>query len=685
MKRFLLYIIGFLWLLPAWSMAQQQDTTRSEVQEDLEQAIEDFDPQNTEFDSEQLTQYLQELAENPVNINRAGINGLLQVPGLNLKTARAIIKHREEIKPFEKVSELKGVSGIGRVTLEKVRPYVTVGSGLALSKSLYSDYRYWTNNGRFQAFSRYQQDLQQARGYKLSPADGGYIGSNIKYYQRFGYQSDHLSLNLTQEKDAGEQLAGPLQFDHRSWHIALEDNGNLQMLVGGDYSLAFGQGLVMWSGAAFGKGSDVTGGVSRSGRGIHPYTSAQETNFYRGAAATYGNKLQFTAFYSARKRSASEISEDSTRFPGTDGYRRTVNELLQENNLIQKLYGGHIQMELPFGIIGATGYQTTFDRYITASDQVYARYDFEGTGNSAFGVDYRFLAGPAVIFGEVARSENGGYGGITGIESSLGNDTDLTIAYRQYQKEFQSILGNGFGEVSGQPKNEEGLYLGLEHTIGEKVTLSAYMDQYRFPGARFGTNQPTRGYDWLGKAEVEFNNELNFYMQLRSEVEEDEYEVTDRFGREQRKLGEARRSSFRANLEYWVNPKVRLRSRGELVRSRQAGEDLELGYLLYQDLRLEFSEKLRVDTRLSMFDTESFATRVYQFENDLLYVFSSQSLFNKGQRMYVLLNYEPFDFLELWAKFGITVYEDEQTIGSGLNQIRGDRRSEVGVQARVMF
>ena len=685
MKQLLLFISVAVLLMPGGVWAQQQDTTQSDVQEDLEDAIENFNPQNTEFSSEQLTQYLQELAENPININRAGVNALLQIPGLNLKTARAIIDYRDNRQPFATVGQLDEVSGIGRVTLEKLRPYVTVGSGLELGKALYTDPGYWTRDGEFQAFSRYQQDLQQARGYEQPPEEGGYIGSPIKYYQRMGYQSDHISLNLTQEKDPGEQLVSPWQFDHRTWHVALQDNGDLQMLVGGDYSLSFGQGLVLWSGAAFGKGSGVTGAVSRNGQGIDPYTSAQETNFYRGAAATYGNRLQLTGFYSSRRRSATEISPDTTRFPGSDGYRRTVNELLQENNLRQTLYGGHIQMELPFGIVGATGYQTTFGRYISASDRTYAKYDFEGKSNSAVGVDYRFLVGPAVVFGEAARSENGGMGFITGVESSLGNDTEITLAYRNYQKEFQSILANGFGEVSGQPKNEEGIYLGLLHTIGEKVTLSAYVDQFRFPSARFGTNQPTQGYDWLGKAEIEFTDDLNFYVQLRSEIEDDEYEITDQYGRNLRKLGEARRSSYRANLEYWVNEKVRLRTRGELVQSQQAGEALELGYLLYQDLRLELSEKLQVDTRVSMFETESFATRVYQFENDLLYVFASQSLFNKGQRMYVLLNYEPFDFLELWGKFGITIYDEEQTIGSGLNQIEGDTRSEVGLQARVIF
>lgn len=678
-------LLGFVLLIPIVVFGQEEDSTRSEVQEDLEEAIEVFDPQNTEFSTEQLTQFLQDLAANPVNINRARTNKLLQVPGLNLKKARAIIDYRERVKPFETISELEQVTGIGRVTLEKMRPYVTVGSGLELTETLYTDYSYWTNDGRFQAFSRYQQDLQQARGYQESPEEGGYVGSPIKYYQRFGYQSDHISMNLTQEKDAGEQLVSPIQFDHRTWHFALEDNGNLQMLVGGDYSLSFGQGLVLWNGGVFGKGSDIIGSANRNGRGIDPYTSAQETNYYRGAAATYGDQLQVTGFYSSRRRSASEINADTTRFPGSDGYHRTANELLQEDNLGQKLYGGHVQMELPFGIIGATGYQSTYDRYIAASDQAYAQYDFEGRSNSTFGVDYTFLLGPAVIYGEAARSENGGVGVVSGVESPIGNDTEFSITYRNYQKEFQSILGNGFGEVSGQPKNEEGFYLGLRHTISDWITLSAYVDQFRFPSARFGTNQPTHGYDWLGKAEAELNSDLNFYIQLRSETEDDEFEIEDQFGRLQRKLGEAKRSSFRANVEYWVNPNVRVRTRGELVRSRQAGADTELGYLLYQDLRLVLRNNLTLDTRVTMFDTESFATRVYQFENDLLYVFASQSLFNKGQRMYVLLNYEPLDYLEIWAKFGITVYEDEQVIGSSLNEIRGDTRSEVGIQARVMF
>ncbi len=162
MKAFI--IISLLLAIPYVSSAQERDSLSTEVQQDLEQAIEGFDPEDAEANSEQLIQFLQELSANPVNVNTAGLHQLRQVPGLNLKTARAIIRYREDRKPFETPDELVEVSGIGRVTYNKIRPYITIGKGLQLGKTLFTDPRYWTSNGQFQSFSRYQRDLQQARG-----------------------------------------------------------------------------------------------------------------------------------------------------------------------------------------------------------------------------------------------------------------------------------------------------------------------------------------------------------------------------------------------------------------------------------------------------------------------------------------------------------------------------------------
>jgi hypothetical protein len=53
--------------------------------------------------------------------------------------------------------------------------------------------------------------------------------------------------------------------------------------------------------------------------------------------------------------------------------------------------------------------------------------------------------------------------------------------------------------------------------------------------------------------------------------------------------------------------------------------------------------------------------------------------------MYLLLNYEPLSYLEVWAKIGITIFENEQTISSGLNEIQGNKRSDVGIQLRLLL
>lgn len=658
---------------------QVQDSARSEVRDQLENALETFDSSDPAFSTEQLTQILQDLASNPININQAGTARLMSVPGINIKLAKAIVGYRNSVKPFERVAELVKVPGIGPSALDRIRPYVTVGSGLELGKALYTDYRYWSSGGEFEAFSRYRQTLQHTAGYREADSLGGYLGTPVQYYQRFRYRSDHVSVNLTQQKDAGEPFAGQTGFDYTSWHIALENNGKLQELVAGDYALYFGQGLVLWNGRTFGKGRNVIGTVNRDGRGVRPYASSQESDFFRGVAATYGGELQLTGFYSYRKHSASMITENVSRGTLEDGYHRTNMERAQRNNLRQKVWGGRLRMALPFGFVGVTGYQTSFDKLVSGT----SRYDFSGQHTSVLGIDYTLLAGPAILYGEAARSQNGGLGFVAGLQTPLGPGTELTVAYRNYAKDFQSILGSGFGERSGEPQNEKGVYIGLRHALNKNITLSAYFDQYKFPGPRFGTSQPTRGHDWLGLMEVAFSDNLKLYVQARSETEDEEYELTDEFGRTQIRLDKARRSTLRAQFEYQVNPNIRLRTRGEVVRSRQAGEKTGYGYLMYQDIRYTPAERWSFDARITYFDTDSFDTRLYQFENDLLYVLSNEVLYNQGQRLYVLANYEPWSYLEIWAKFGITIFENERVIGSGLNQIKGSRRSDLGLQIRL--
>lgn len=61
-----------------------------------------------------------------VNVNTAGPAELETLPGIGEVLAQRIIDHREANGPFASVDDLLGVSGIGEVTLEELRPLVTV-------------------------------------------------------------------------------------------------------------------------------------------------------------------------------------------------------------------------------------------------------------------------------------------------------------------------------------------------------------------------------------------------------------------------------------------------------------------------------------------------------------------------------------------------------------------------------
>lgn len=62
----------------------------------------------------------------PIDLNTATIDQLEELPGIGPKMAQRILDFREKSGPFERVTDLRAIRGIGRKRFEKIRPYVTV-------------------------------------------------------------------------------------------------------------------------------------------------------------------------------------------------------------------------------------------------------------------------------------------------------------------------------------------------------------------------------------------------------------------------------------------------------------------------------------------------------------------------------------------------------------------------------
>ena len=109
------------------------------------------------------------------------------------------------------------------------------------------------------------------------------------------------------------------------------------------------------------------------------------------------------------------------------------------------------------------------------------------------------------------------------------------------------------------------------------------------------------------------------------------------------------------------------------------------GVLFYQDVIFKpFGSSFSMTGRVAIFDTDNFDSRIFAYENDLLYEFSIPSYRDRGIRYYI--NLRQNILRNLTAEFRIArTYLDRGTHGSGNEAIEGQYRTEVKAQLRYSF
>ena len=66
-------------------------------------------------------------AAEKININTAGVEELIALPGLGRAYAERILEYREKNGPFKRLEDLLNVRGIGEKTFERIKDKVTLG------------------------------------------------------------------------------------------------------------------------------------------------------------------------------------------------------------------------------------------------------------------------------------------------------------------------------------------------------------------------------------------------------------------------------------------------------------------------------------------------------------------------------------------------------------------------------
>jgi hypothetical protein len=669
--------ILFLLILSFFSSAQKPDALEK-LEAIVESVVENLEE---DADATQITEDLEMLAENPLNINAATEVQLERLHILNTVQIRKLLKYRDEFGPVYSIFELNSIDGISRDLLEKMEPFTWFGPVEKTPEKISTALKY----SRQQILLRSQSLLQQQRGYKAK--DGGsvpYEGNSFRYYARYNFKaSEKISAGLTAEKDPGESFfsgSNTTGFDFYSGYLKIEINPVIQNIVIGDYMIRAGQGLVLWQGFSMSK-SLYSMEVYKTGQGIRPFTSTDENQFFRGVATTFefGNGT-LELFYSNKTRDGNPDFDDSTGsfFTSlqTSGYHRTESEIDDERSVKDQNFGGTFHWNFRNLRIGATAIHQKFNIPFIRSDQLYNLFRFRGKENFTAGTDYLFSKGKYQLFGEAAISQSGGKAFLQGATAHLHDRLGFSILIRHFDKDYHALWANPFSE-SGSENNESGIYFGTRILPVKFITLTAYSDFYHFEWLTFTTAGPATGREIFVQSEFVFSEDFQFYVRHKNEEKEQKFNLD----KHHINLPE-KNAKTRIHFQYRLIDEFQLKTRFEHVRYH--GLETENGFMVYQDIKYSPKKSpFSASCRIVWFNTESYNSRIYAYENDILYAFSIPAFFGRGWRSYLNLGYAVSDKIDFWFKLGNTLWTDRETISSGNSEIDGNKKTELKFQLRL--
>jgi hypothetical protein len=144
--------------------------------------------------------------------------------------------------------------------------------------------------------------------------------------------------------------------------------------------------------------------------------------------------------------------------------------------------------------------------------------------------------------------------------------------------------------------------------------------------------------------------------------------------------------SARLQFTYTPENKLMIRSRFDFSSFSSDSIKKEFGYLFSQDIGYTHPRfPVSFSFRFAIFNTDSWNTRIYSYENDLLYSFSVPPYYSKGTRTYIMLKYSPARNVDCWFRWSQTYYSDLKEIGQGLDLIKGNSKSDARIMMRLRF
>ncbi|TLX77744.1 helix-hairpin-helix domain-containing protein [Labilibacter sediminis] len=632
-------------------------------------------------DHSQVFDDLVELYENPVNLNNAKAVDFEKLIFLTDIQIQNTLQYLKDNYPIYSKYQLQGIWGMTISDIENLLVFFYIGDEPTT--------KYNQKYFKGQTIVRDQFYIEKQDGY-LQNENNHYIGNKHHIYSKtFLQYGNNLSAGITFDKDPGEILLtkGHPPIDFISAHIAYEGKKLLKTLIIGDFHANFGQGLALWSGTNMGKSTEPIQ-TRKRGQGFKKYTSANEYAFFRGVATTLQlKKMELSMFASLKKLDAS-INFDSlnhktfiTSITKT-GYHRTPSELNKRNNLTYNTFGSNLKFYHNNLNLSIGAFYNHFLAHSFETKQLYQQFAKPNIESSHYWISYNYGYKNIIAFGESSLTNKGYWATLNGVVLNPANNVSLTLLHRYYHLKYFSLWTNSFSEYSN-PSGESGFYLGLSSYPLAKLKFSGYMDVFKTEWLKYSLNKPSNGYEISLQGDYIINDQISAYLRYR----EKEKAINTR-GTLDPAFNTTKYNSkkIRLHTSFIVDNNWSLQFRIEKSLYKELNNNTSEGLLAFTGIKyISNTTKLTCWARYTIFETDDYNSRIYAYENDLLYNFYTPSFQRDGSRVYFLFRYELLKNLRFWFKAGQTHYNNVEEIGSGLQKIHGNTRTQIKMQVQLKF
>ncbi|WEK35812.1 MAG: helix-hairpin-helix domain-containing protein [Candidatus Pseudobacter hemicellulosilyticus] len=611
------------------ALAVQAQVESSVMEEQLENSLVS---EERVWEEENWWEELAQLRRCPLPLNRIDPEALQVFPFLSPAQVQAFARYRQLLGPLISLYELQAVPGWDLALIRQLLPYVYIGAQLPAATGLFS------------RFSAGEHSLELRYAGQPSRDQPAYMGNAAAMGLRYTYRyQQELQWGIRGDKDAGEPFFRQRQragFDFYSAHFFARQLGRVKALALGDYTVNLGQGLIHWQSLSFRKSGQVLG-IQKPAGVLKPYRSAGEFNFLRGAGITLEKgRYQLTVFGSRRLLSASPEQDSSGSFLRSiqvNGLHRSIAELERRNNSRWWMAGASFQAKGRGWQWGLNWVQHQFASPLQETAQPYNLFAMAGSRWNNASIDYQYNFAGLHGFGELAVDQRGHWASLQGLLFHPDPMVGVALLYRRLPAQYQSFLGRAFTE-NVVPSNESGWYAGIVVRPAPGWQLDVYADVFRFPWLRYRVDAPGQGSDYLLQLTCQPSRAVTLSMRYRAEQKP----ANDSSGLAVLlPVVPMNRQHWRSEWRYQWKPGCQLRSRLEMVwvRNTQTGV-IEKGYAGFMEVQKQQSSRLWWELRWVLFETDSYAARLFAYEPAAMNGFTVSSFYQGGIRYYLNLRYD---------------------------------------------